>query len=106
MNKVNYVIAVDFDEEDYPENTVLLGWNCHDDWYDTSFCLNDIIEDGKIHDVESISYWVSTHTGIYVGEKIEDIKSYCEDANREWINATVLKVEIVDGDIKLTPQSI
>ena len=105
MNKTIYAVAVCFNEKDIPDDTLLLGWNNRDDWFDTEHSLNDALdEDGNILDSHSGLIDVSEDTSLYVGETIDDVKSYAEDACREGIEAVVVKIEITDEEIKIVPQ--
>lgn len=103
--KTIYAIACYYDENDYPDDTALLGWNNRNDWFDTDYSLNDVLdEDGNILDGHSGLIDVSEDTAVYVGETIGDVKSYAENARSEGIEAIVVKIEIADDDIKIIPQ--
>lgn len=103
--KTIYAIACYYDENDISDDTILLGRNNRDDWLNTDYSLNDVFdEDGNILDSHSGLIDVSEDTSIYVGEAIDDVKPYAEDACREGIEAVVVKIEITDDEINIIPQ--
>jgi hypothetical protein len=103
--KTIYAIACYYDENDYPDDTILLGWNNRDDWFDTDYTLNDALDgDGNILDSHSGLIDVSEDTAVYVSETIDDVKSYAEDARKEGIETVVVKIEIADDEINVIPQ--
>jgi hypothetical protein len=95
--KTNYVIVVDFDEDNnYLEDQYLLGWNNMYDWFDTDTVGDEIIEtDGSIKQNEfgliEINRWVM----IYVsdGQYLDELRDTCKSGNEEDINCTVCKIE-------------
>jgi hypothetical protein len=105
MKKTNYAVAVCFDERDIPDDTILLGWNNRYDWFDTDYTLNDALDDdGNLPDTEFGLLNVSKDTALYVGETADDVKGYADSANKEGIEAVVVKIEITEDEIKIIPQ--
>ena len=103
--KTIYAVACYYDENDYPDDTLLLGWNGRTDWFDTDYSLNDALDgDGNLLDSHCGLIDVSKDTSIYVGETIDDVKSYAESACEEGIEAVVVKIEITDDEIKVIPR--
>jgi len=104
--KTIYAVACYYDENDIPDDTILLGWNGRTDWFDTDYSLNDALdEDGNLLDIHSsLLLDVSKDTSLYVSETIDYVKSYAEDARKEGIEAVVVKIEITDDEIKIVPQ--
>ena len=105
--KTNYAIAVDFDENDAPENAFLLGWNGRDDWYDFDYQLYDVFEKygkGKLPDTEFGQLKISEDTSLYVGEHIDDVRQYAVDAAKQFIDAVIVKIEFVNGEAEIIPQ--
>ena len=101
--KTNYVIAADYDPTESPENIFIVGWNNNYDWFDCETNLDDIVtDDDKLPDTECGLIEVDRWTSVYVGETVEDVKEYAESARKEGIDATILQVEIVDGELKVT----
>lgn len=103
--KTIYAVACYYDENDIPDDTLLLGWNNRDDWFDTDYSLNDALDgDGNLLDIHCGLLDVSEDTSLYVSETIDDVKSYADDARSEGIEAVVVKIEITDDEIKIIPQ--
>lgn len=103
--KTIYAVACYYDESDYPEGTILLGWNNNYDWFDTDSYVDDILTPkGNLKKVHNGLINVNRWTAVYVGEKVEDVQDYMEDANEEGIEAIVVKIEITDGELKVIPQ--
>jgi hypothetical protein len=97
LSKTNYVIVVDFDEENnYLEDQYLLGWNSLYDWFDTDTVGDEIIEtDGSIKQNEFGLIEIDRWTMIYVSDEkgLPDLQSHCKGGNDEDYNCTVCKLE-------------
>ena len=103
--KTIYAVACYYDENDIPDDTILLGWSNRDDWFDTDYTLNDALdEDGNLLDSHFDLIDVSEDTAVYVGETIDAVKFYAENARSDGIEAVVVKIEITDDEIKIIPQ--
>lgn len=96
--KTMYALAVDYSPLDDPGNVFLVGWSNEDDYYDTSRTVYDILgeepEDGLI----DTGYGVF----VYADTDLEYIKSLVDDAKREDINVTVIKIDETENEFDVT----
>lgn len=105
LRTTNYVVVVDYVEGQTLENCFLLGWNNKYDWYDTDTCGFEILTPkGNVKKNEygmmiHIDRWVS----VYVGETIDNCKSYSDDGNKEGYDCTVCKLEKSGDEWLLIP---
>ena len=95
--KTNYVIVVDYDEdENYLEDQYLLGWNNNYDWFDTETLGEEIITvGGYVFDNNWGLIETDRWTMVYAGDDgyLSDLKDHCKAANEEDISCTVCRLE-------------
>ena len=95
FKNTNYVIVVDLNNRsNYLYDQFLLGWNNKYDWFDCDTCGDEITTPAnRLKRTDycciDIDRWVS----VYVGETVDEIKSYSDDGNDEGYNCTVCKLE-------------
>ncbi len=105
MKNTNYVVVVDYVDGQMLSDCNLLGWNNKYDWFDTDTCGFEIMTPtGRVKKnhyglLIEIDRWVS----VYVGETVQDCKSYCDDGNKDGYDCTVCKLEKDGDDWRLIP---
>lgn len=101
----NYVVVVDYQEDNYLGDSFLLGWSNNYDWFDDNTCGYEILtSDNQVQKSKyGILIEVNDDVSVYVGETLEDCKAYCDSGNQEGYDCTVCKLEKDDGDYKLIP---
>lgn len=97
MDKTNFVIVVDYSEDDnYLEDSYLLGWNNNYDWWDTETIGDDLINiDGTIRENDFGLIKVDRWTMVYASDErsLTDLQDRCKGANKEDLNCTVCRIE-------------
>jgi hypothetical protein len=93
-----YALAVDYSPLDDPGNVFLVGWSNEEDYYDTTRTVYDILgeepEDGLI----DTGYGVF----VYADRDLKFIKDEVEDAKREGLDVTVIKIDETDDEFDVT----
>jgi hypothetical protein len=97
LSKTNYVIVVDFDEDNnLLDDQYLLGWNSLYDWFDTDTVGDEIIEtDGSIKQNEFGLIEIDRWTMIYGSDEsgLSDLRDHCKSGNEEDYNCVVCRLE-------------
>ena len=96
MKKTNYVIVVDFEEDNnLLEDQYLLGWNNMYDYWDTETVGDDLIKnDGTIKENEFGLIDIDRWTTIYCNTELTvDFKDTCEGGREDDIDCTICRLE-------------
>jgi hypothetical protein len=98
----NYVIVVDYEDNQTLSDCLLLGWSCKYDWFDCDTCGYEIMTPtGSVKKNEYGLININRDVAVYVGEEVDDCKDYSDSAKRESYNCTICKLEKDDDDWKL-----
>ena len=103
LRKTNYVVVAYYEDEEYLEDCCLLGWNGREDYVCTDYYGCDIMTpSGNVKKNKNGLIWTSTHNSVYVGETLDECRTYEEMGNREGLNCRVCKLEKdLFGDIRV-----
>lgn len=104
MSKTNYVVVVDYEEEQTLGDCCLLGWNNKYDWFDCDTCGDEILTPtGRVKQNNWGLIDIGRQVAVYVGETIKDCQDHCDSANKEGYNCKVCKLEKVNNIWTLSP---
>jgi hypothetical protein len=95
-----YALAVDYSPLDDPGNIFVLGWSNEDDYYDTySRNVYDILGEEPDSGLIDTGYGVF----VYADRNLKFVEDEVEDAKREGIDVTIIKIDETDDEFDVTP---
>lgn len=98
--KTMYALAVDYSPLDDPGDVFLVGWSNEEDYYDTTRTVYDILG----QDPDELGGLIDTGNGVFVyaDTDLESIKDQVDDAKREGLDVTVIKIDETDDEFDVT----
>lgn len=106
--KTNYVIVVDYDENNnLLEDQCLLGWNNKYDWFDCETYGDEILtKTGRVKQNTFGLIDIDRYTSVYVddGNHLSALFDTCNSAYDEGYNCRVCKIEKDGNDLIIIPQ--